>query len=145
MATKIHEYPLTILERHLDTFGHVNNATYLQMLEEARWQWITEGGYGLAEVKKRAQGPTILECTLQFRRELVLRERIVIKSWADSYVGKIVVVRQEILKGSGEQSCQAEFVMGLFDVKERKLIEPTDTWLSCVGWSRDDWSAKPSP
>ena len=46
MTPVAHEYPMTILEHHLDTFGHVNNAMYLQLFETARWQWITDGGDG---------------------------------------------------------------------------------------------------
>ena len=45
MQNKIFEYPLTIKEFHLDTFGHVNNATYLQIYEEARWEFINQNGY----------------------------------------------------------------------------------------------------
>ncbi len=37
MIGEAHEYHLLILEKHLDTFGHVNNASYLEILEEARW------------------------------------------------------------------------------------------------------------
>jgi acyl-CoA thioester hydrolase len=47
MNHKIHTYPLTIKETYLDTFGHVNNAMYLALLEEARWDLITTNGYGL--------------------------------------------------------------------------------------------------
>jgi acyl-CoA thioester hydrolase len=142
MPSPVHEYPLTILESDLDTFGHVNNATYLRLLEQARWQWITEGGYGLAEVRRRAQGPTILECTIRFRRELVNRERVVIRSSVESYVGKIAAVRQSIVRDDGQLCCEADFVMALFDVQARKIIEPTDEWLACVGWTRADWSPK---
>jgi len=120
MSHPVHEYPLTVLEQHLDTFGHVNNATYLQLLEEARWQWITEGGYGLSEIKERGLGPTILEISLKFRRELTNRQSIVIRSWLDSYVGKIAIIHQEIVQSDGEVNCEAEFVMGLFDVRLRK-------------------------
>lgn len=27
---------------HLDVYQHVNNARYLEFLEEARWQWLEE-------------------------------------------------------------------------------------------------------
>lgn len=142
MLSKIHEFPVTIVEKHLDTFGHVNNATYLQLFEEARWQWITEGGYGLAEVRARGQGPTLLECTVKFKRELINRETIVIRSWTESYVGKIAIVRQQMLRPGDVVCCSADFIMALFDVNERKLINPTDAWLACVGLTRDDWQAK---
>jgi acyl-CoA thioester hydrolase len=142
MPSRVHEYTLTIVEGDLDTFGHVNNATYLRLFEQARWEWITEGGYGLAEIRRRAQGPTILECTIKFRRELKNRERVVIRSWAESYVGKIASVRQTIVRDDGQVCCEADFVMALFDVQARKIVEPTDEWLGCVGWTRADWSPK---
>ena len=41
MINPIYEYEKTILEQHLDTFGHVNNAAYLVLYEEARWDFIT--------------------------------------------------------------------------------------------------------
>ena len=41
MLGSVHEYALVIREQHLDTFGHVNNAKYLEILEEARWDLIT--------------------------------------------------------------------------------------------------------
>ncbi len=50
MAYQEHEYQLLIHEGHLDSFGHVNNATYLNLFEEARWDWITARGYGLKEM-----------------------------------------------------------------------------------------------
>jgi acyl-CoA thioester hydrolase len=125
----------------LDTFGHVNNATYLQLLEDARWEWITAGGYGLGRVKELQQGPTILQCSLEFRRELHNRTKVLIRSWVDSYVGKIGRVTQEIRFEDGSVACTASFVVGLFDLRARKLVEPTDEWLEAVGLSRSAWKS----
>lgn len=143
MNDRSHEYRLLIREHHLDTFGHVNNATYLELFEEARWEWITQGGYGLQRVAELNQGPTILECGLKFQRELRNREAILIRSWVESYVGKVARVRQDLhLAEDGELSCSATFVVGLFDVSQRKLIHPTPEWLACVGWSLEVWKEK---
>ena len=133
MPAKIHEYPMTILEHHLDTFGHVNNAMYLQFFEAARWQWITDGGYGLDTVRKTQQGPTVLECTVKFQRELSNRQDVVIRTRLDDYTGKIGRVHQEIIRSDGEVCCQAQFTMALFDLQARRLIAPTDAWLSSIG------------
>ncbi len=51
MEFKTFVYDTQIKEHHLDSFGHVNNATYLSLYEEARWESITENGYGLKEVQ----------------------------------------------------------------------------------------------
>lgn len=139
MKAAAHEYPLLIIERHLDTFGHVNNATYLEIFEQARWEWISAGGYGLARVAELQQGPTVLECTVKFRRELRNRQQVCVRSEVSSYVGKIARVRQEIVLPGGETACEAEFVIGLFDLARRKLIEPTAPWLAAVGLREEDW------
>ena len=70
------EYEVLILEKHLDTFGHVNNATYLELFEEARWDLITRGGYGYDVVHQTKIGPSILAAKLEFRREVRLRQKI---------------------------------------------------------------------
>lgn len=136
----VHEYRLLVLESHLDTFGHVNNATYLQLFEQARWDWITRGGYGLDRVVATQQGPTILECTIKFRREVGNRQPIVIRTWVATYTGKIGRVDQELyreLPDGEELCCQASFVMALFDLEARKLIRPTPEWLRCLGFTPD--------
>lgn len=144
MKRAAHEYPLVIIERHLDTFGHVNNATYLEIFEQARWDWINSAGYGLARVQELQQGPTVLECTVKFRRELRNRQEVCVRSEVSSYVGKIARIRQEIVLPGGELACEAEFVVGLFDLARRKLIEPTLEWLASVGLSQADWQPQAS-
>jgi thioesterase-3 len=126
-------YPLTILEYHLDTFGHVNNATYLQMLEQARWEFITHRGFGLQTIRQTGLGPTILEWHIQFKRELTLRQRIIIQSQTISYEKKIGKLRQDIVDEQDVLYCHAEMTFGLFDTKERKLILPTKEWLYAIG------------
>ena len=143
MLGSAQEYPLTIREAHLDTFGHVNNATYLAILEEARWELITRNGYGLEEVVRRRVGPTILEINLKFQRELRNRQRIVIRTWMESYAGKIGKVGQQIVDPDGNVCCEALFTIGLFDLTARKLIPPTPEWLKALGLTEGD--VKPAP
>ncbi len=138
MLGSVNEYPLLIRETHLDTFGHVNNATYLEILEEARWDLITHNGYGLDEVVRRRIGPTILEINLKFQRELRNRQRITIRTWMESYLGKIGRVMQQIVDADGDLCCEALFTIGLFDLGARKLIPPTPEWLKALGLTEAD-------
>lgn len=126
-------YDVLIRESHLDSFGHVNNAMYLTLLEEARWDIITKRGYGLAEVHKEKIGPIILEVNLKFQRELRNREVITIKSGVLKHSGKISVLRQVILNEKGEEAAVADFVIGLFDLRARKLIDYTPAWTRALG------------
>jgi acyl-CoA thioester hydrolase len=133
MLGTTHEYRLLIQEHHLDTFGHVNNAVYLQLFEQARWDLITNNGYGLADVHRLQMGPTILEAQVRFARELRNRQTIVIKTWLESYAGKTGKLVQHISDEAGILCCEAVFTIGLFDLAARKLIVPSAQWIQALG------------
>jgi acyl-CoA thioester hydrolase len=132
MQSKLFYYPILIKEGHLDTFGHVNNAVYLQILEEARWDLLTQNGYGLNKIIESRIGPTILEIKINFLKELKLRDEVMIETQLISYKKKIGVIAQKMLRGD-DLCCTAEITIALFDLNLRKIIAPTEEWLRGVG------------
>lgn len=130
---KIFYYPLIILERHLDTLAHVNNAAYLEILEEARWKLLTDGGFGVEDIKRDGVSPIVLECHIKYLKEITLREKVMIESQMQSYKDKIGYLKQVIKNDKNEICCEALFTVGLFDLASRKLIFPTEKWLSAIG------------
>lgn len=128
-----HEVTVLIRESHLDTFEHVNNATYLQLYEEARWDLITAGGFGMDTIRRTRTGPVILEANVKFHIELKNRERVVIRTELIEYRGKIGEMKQTVLKQDGRVASEAVFVFGLMDFTQRRLIEPTEAWRRAVG------------
>ncbi len=126
-------YPLTILERHLDTFGHVNNATYLEILEEARWAIIAPRGYDIPAIREKQLGPVILTFTMSFLKELTLRQSIRVETQMLSYNRKIGEMQQNIYNEANELCFESTLKLGLMDMKLRKLIPPTAEWLHAIG------------
>lgn len=126
-------YELLIREHHLDSFGHVNHATYLAILEEARWEFITAKGFGLENVHTLGIGPVILEVEIKFLKEIRLRQTIRIESQLLSYEKKIGKLRQTMFDEHDVACSTSQMVFGLFDIKERKLIMPTPEWLDAIG------------
>lgn len=122
------QYKILIREHHVDSYGHVNNATYLALYEEARWEIITPQGFGFAEIHKKKQGPVILEVNVKFQKEIRLRENITIETKILNYEGKVGQMQQQMIKDDGSVASTAVFTFGLFDIKERKLIAPTPEW-----------------
>ena len=130
----IFKYKILIKESHLDSFGHVNNAVYAQLYEEARWDFITKNGFGLEEIQKQQIGPIILDLEIRFKREIKNREVITIESQARELVGnKIIILEQRMLNENGKVSSEALFTVGLFDMQSRKLIQATPEWVRAVG------------
>ena len=117
----------------LDVFLHVNHAVYLNLFEEARWQFITDNGYGLARIQATQKGPIILDAHLQYRAELAAREKIHVESLIYPYAHKVGRLEQNLYKGNGVLSCKAEFLFGFFDMQARKLLAPTSEWLGALG------------
>jgi len=52
---------------HCDFYGHVNNARYLEFLEEARWAYFEES-VDLADWQARHQGFVVARIDISFRR-----------------------------------------------------------------------------
>ena len=126
-------YDILVRESHVDSLGHMNNATYLALYEEARWELITQQGFGFKEIQKTAQGPVILDVLVKFLKEIRLREKISITTELVKYEGKIGQLKQQMIKEDGSVASEAVFTFGLFDMKQRKLIEPTEAWKKAVG------------
>jgi YbgC/YbaW family acyl-CoA thioester hydrolase len=130
----VFHYEVLIREMHLDSFGHVNNAAYVMLYEEARWDFITKNGFGLDYIQENQTGPVILDLSVRFKRELKNREKIVIKSHASEIISpKIMVLEQSMIKEDGKVASEAKFTVGFFDMKERKLVNAPPEWLRACG------------
>jgi len=129
MATIYEHLSYKILEKHLDTFGHVNNATYLQIYEEARWEFMTRHDYGLDYVISSQIGPVILDLHLTFKRELKNRDGFTIITEYQGQKNKLVsLFYQKMISPDNKTISTLELTVGLMDLKSRKLIAPTPEW-----------------
>ena len=124
----IFSYPILILEKHLDLLGHVNHATYLQLFEEARWDIVTQHGYGLKEVTESKKGPIILEANVRYVKEVLLRENVMIETQFPKWTSLIGEIHQVMKKSDGSIGCEAKFKCGFFDLNQRKLIPAPESF-----------------
>ena len=133
LPTNFESYKLLIREHHLDTYGHVNNATYMVILEEARWEMLEKRGIGFNYVHTSGCGPVVLGINIKFRKEIKLRQWITIKTRFTKWDGKFGELEQLIEREDGVVACESSFSFGFFDLKERKLAAPPRQWLDAVG------------
>lgn len=126
----MHKYEITIKENHLDTFGHVNNATYLELYEQARWEALNDHGVSVQKITQDQIGPVLLKVELIFKKELLLRENIEIHSELIEKVNhKVMRVRQTMRKKDQEIASIATFDIGVMDLTKRKLVRLDGVWL----------------
>jgi acyl-CoA thioester hydrolase len=74
-----YEHFLTVRGYELDSFGHVNNAVYLNYLEQARWEIFRDNDL-LRPIKKDNLFLVVIEVNIRYIKEINIFDRIVIKT-----------------------------------------------------------------
>ncbi len=94
--------------RDLDAYGHVNNAVYLNYLEEARDAWVQE-------VLGQATDTwdfVLARVAIDFKQELKQEDgAVLVRCALDSFGRSSVRTREEIVKQDGTISAVAESVI----------------------------------
>lgn len=118
-----YEYPIEVRGYELDSFGHVNNAVYLNYYEQARWVIMKE--LGLLEYFKQTEGfLVVIKAELKFVKELQLLEHAVVHT---SYTteGFFVIFRQEI-RNMNNEKVNSAIIKCLLVSKNREPIDVPD-------------------
>lgn len=100
---------------HTDSFGHVNHARYLELLEEARWQFAEH--HGLIDLLNEENlGFIIMQMNLRFRLPVVEGDTIQVLTSLISLGSDLGEVEQRIMnQGTGKLAAQALFTFVLID------------------------------
>jgi acyl-CoA thioester hydrolase len=94
--------------RDMDAYGHVNNAVYLNYLEEARDAWVQEV---LGKVTDTWDF-VLARVAIDFKQELKQEDgAVLVRCGLDSFGRSSVRTREEIIKRDGTISAVAESVI----------------------------------
>lgn len=105
----MHEIRLQIRWRDMDAYGHVNNAVYLNYLEEARDAWVQRV---LGPVSEDTWHFVLARVAIDFRSELKQDDReILVRCRLDSIGRSSIRTREEIRKLDGTLSAEAASVI----------------------------------
>ena len=105
---------------HTDFYGHVNNARYLEFLEEARWEF-TEEYLNYEELGKKGLLFIVVNININYRRPAGLGEILQIESYLDRVSRRSGIVHQDIfLKDTNVKVADADVTFVVFDQKKGK-------------------------
>jgi thioesterase III len=102
---------------HEDRFGHVNNARYLEFLEEGRWDYLDErgpkGGFPTLGVF-----PVVAHLSISYRRPTSAGDRLIITTQVASTGSRRIVMHQTIHQDEAQKlCCEADITIVLVDAK----------------------------
>ncbi len=82
----------------LDSFGHVNNATYLQYLEAARCDHLLQVGLSFNDFHKWGAFPVVTEAHLHYRQPLIADDVIEVRGTFLEWKRSSFAVEYEVVK-----------------------------------------------
>jgi len=111
---------------HIDRYGHVNNARYLEFFEQARWQYIEEHLNPQIPEKKNWQF-TVVEINIKYKKPLFFKDEIVIETRIEevSYV-KTHMSQKIYLKKDYELATLGKVSFIIVDIPTGKPLRVTD-------------------
>ena len=114
---------------HLDGYGHVNNARYLEFLDEARWAFFEEHGL-LSEIDGLML--VVVRTDIRYRRAAVDGDILRFEGRLKELTSRHIILTQNIVLPSGKNAVEAESTLMVVSAESGRSIsipEPLFTLL----------------
>ncbi|MEH2919762.1 acyl-CoA thioesterase [Samsonia erythrinae] len=113
---------ITVRGYHIDVYQHVNNARYLEFLEEARWQWLERLSV-LDWMTSRNVAFVVVNININYRKPAVLGDVLCIDSDLLQLNNKSGVIRQKVMRRSdGDEVVDATLTFVCIDRETQKAL-----------------------
>lgn len=88
----------------LDSFGHVNNAYFLNYLEKARCDFMRLKGLNFNDFFKWHRYPVVVRVNLDYKYPAKADDKLLIKGWITNHTATSFTMKYEILNQDNQRS-----------------------------------------
>jgi thioesterase-3 len=107
---------------HLDVYQHVNNARYLEFLEEARWEWL-ESLDAFQWMMQNNIAFIVVNININYRKPALLGNKLRIDSQMQQLNAKSGILNQQVtLDPNGEAIADAALTFFCIDLKTQRAL-----------------------
>jgi len=118
----MHSIKIKVRGYHLDMYRHVNNARYLEFLEEARWHFI-ESKIDLNQWMKKGLGFVVASITINYRKPASLDQVLEIQSKVSHISLRNATIEQKIfLENTDKLVADADVTFVIVDTRTGKPV-----------------------
>ena len=116
----IHAIEIKVRGYHLDLFGHVNNARYLEFLEEGRWAAFEEKA-DIQQLAMKGYVFTVVNININYRRPALMNQVLRVETAIARFNRRNAVIHQDVkLKESDALIADADVTFVIVDGKTQK-------------------------
>ncbi|CNE65698.1 thioesterase family protein [Yersinia nurmii] len=113
---------ITVRGFHIDVYQHVNNARYLEFLEQARWEWL-DGEEAFQWMTRNHIAFIVVNVNISYRKPAVLGDVLRIDSHLVKLSGKSGVLNQIVtLASDGSLVADAALTFVCIDLRTQKSL-----------------------
>jgi len=117
------EIEIKVRGYHLDVYSHVNNARYVEFLEEGRWALFEDLDL-TKEALEKGYAFNIVNINISYTNEACLGETLILKTEFKKHGTKSITLSQKIFrKSDGKQAVDSDVTFVLLDMKTGKAVE----------------------
>lgn len=111
---------------HIDVFGHMNNARYLELMEEARWQYVEATSFG-ALLKANNWGFAVVNINITYKKPAFAGNVLTFKIEVTRMGNSSMTLQQSIyLKGTDTLIAQADVTFVVLNLANNRPVKITD-------------------
>ncbi|NLT09482.1 MAG: acyl-CoA thioesterase [Ruminococcus sp.] len=129
-------YRLTVRGYELDSFGHLNNAVYLQYAETALWNFLKVNDL-LDAIVEEGLFPVILESRQRYMHELHMLDQVRIDSELSCSGGIVKYTHMIINEATGLTACKVTGKLAYVD-KDRIICDIPEFVIKCLEGDPDE-------
>jgi thioesterase-3 len=118
----VHTIAIKVRGYHLDLFGHVNNARYLEFLEEGRWTAFEEA-MDLQQIAQQGYLFTVVNININYRRPALMNQVLCIETQIARWNRRSAVIHQIVkLKENDSVIADADVTFVIVDANTQKAV-----------------------
>ena len=108
---------------HLDGYGHVNHARYLEFLEEGRWDYFDHHAALMEQLRHGHIAFVVVNLNIDYRAAAVAGDDLAVETRLAEIGSRSAKMAQRIVRRSdGQLVCRAVLTFVLLDVAENRAV-----------------------
>ncbi|MFZ0389690.1 MAG: thioesterase family protein [Calditrichia bacterium] len=110
-----------------DSYGHVNNAVYLNYLEYARMMALEEKGFTLDTMKEKGYMVVVRRIEIDYKYPLLMGEEVVIRTFTSQARNSSGTFTQQVLRNKDERmAAEAKVTWVFINLKGKPIPIPEE-------------------
>lgn len=120
MSHKLSRHHIRVRGYHLDGYGHVNNARYLEFMEEGRWCFFDDHPALVQQFRDEGKAFVVVNLNIDYCQAAREGEDLVVVTGVIHLGERSAVCHQQVRRREGDLVAQADLTFVLLDIKANK-------------------------